>query len=493
MSVRIVTIILFWLLVNFCLCLPEDVVAKSWYVDNQSVGVGNGSSWRDAWKNLANINFELIKDGDVIFISGGIYSKIYEGTIKVGPGVSGITITKGIDAGHNGEVIFDGKNIEAQGISINGQGKPVKNLKIEGISFKNYKWAGVYGNGQNSGGLQGITVDGCKFIDFNRAGVFFEGNNNIENNYNLVVKNSYFNDNDNGTGQSDGIFVQVLKDFVADNNKIVLDNNYTGVADLHSDNIQSFWVDDVVYSNNWVEQRSNKTLGTQMLFTENGYGVHAVINNVFVRDTPLAEDSAIRLKSGDGSSFSGVVQGNTYFGKGRILNSSVVSIIRNNIFYGISQPTVARTFYITGNGSEVANNIFYDPNNMFPSTSGGVEADPKFVNPDFYNIDLRLKDGSPGINSGSVVGGKWVTDITGKLRGNSWDIGAYENDAISSGQGGVTDGDSNSDKKVDLVDFSQWKLEYTKQLETKTSDFNKDGKVDLVDFGIWKNGYLNNR
>jgi len=57
-----------------------------------------------------------------------------------------------------------------------------------------------------------------------------------------------------------------------------------------------------------------------------------------------------------------------------------------------------------------------------------------------------------------------------------------------------SNGDTNGDGIVDLVDFGIWKAEYlatVKAVQSK-ADFNCDGKVDLVDFGIWKSEYLKN-
>jgi hypothetical protein len=150
------------------------------------------------------------------------------------------------------------------------------------------------------------------------------------------------------------------------------------------------------------------------------------VNNVFIRDTPRAEDSALRLKNGSGAGFTAMVIGNTYYGKGRILNSSVSAVIKNNIFYGLSQPTTSRTIYITGSGSSVSNNIFYDPNNQFPNASGGIDVNPMFVNIDFDNIDLRLMDGSPAIDAGVNLGSQYAVDADGNIRDSIWDIGAYE-------------------------------------------------------------------
>jgi hypothetical protein len=56
-------------------------------------------------------------------------------------------------------------------------------------------------------------------------------------------------------------------------------------------------------------------------------------------------------------------------------------------------------------------------------------------------------------------------------------------------------GDSNCDGKVDLYDFSAWKIEYLRYSggavnDVWNADFNCDHKVDLADFTFWKSGYL---
>jgi hypothetical protein len=111
---------------------------------------------------------------------------------------------------------------------------------------------------------------------------------------------------------------------------------------------------------------------------------------------------------------------------GRILNSSTITAIKNNIFYGISQPTVNRTVYITSSGSDVSNNIFYDPNNKFPPAQGGLDVNPLFVNANFTNPDLHLQLNSPAIGAGITLGDRFGFDVEGKPRGSVWDIGAYQ-------------------------------------------------------------------
>src|SRR3989339_311685 len=90
------------------LVLVGTVSATNWYVDNAVATSGNGQSWNTAWKAFSNIAWANVKAGDTIYVSGGSTSKTYPKVRITYAGISGgiVTITKGIDVGHNGEVIF---------------------------------------------------------------------------------------------------------------------------------------------------------------------------------------------------------------------------------------------------------------------------------------------------------------------------------------------------------------------------------------------------
>jgi photosystem II stability/assembly factor-like uncharacterized protein len=47
-------------------------------------------------------------------------------------------------------------------------------------------------------------------------------------------------------------------------------------------------------------------------------------------------------------------------------------------------------------------------------------------------------------------------------------------------------GDANCDGKVDLIDFEQWRREFTGLATTRLGDFNGDSKTDLIDFELWR-------
>ena len=47
-------------------------------------------------------------------------------------------------------------------------------------------------------------------------------------------------------------------------------------------------------------------------------------------------------------------------------------------------------------------------------------------------------------------------------------------------------GDANCDGAVNLIDFEQWRKEFTGEASTLTADFNGDGAVNLIDFELWR-------
>ncbi len=101
------------------LLLLPSAFGGSWYVDNTASGGNSGSSWNDAWESFAAINWRSILPGDTLYISGGSAGQTYQEELVIGAGgVAGspITISCGVDVGHNGTVILEEANARTIGI-----------------------------------------------------------------------------------------------------------------------------------------------------------------------------------------------------------------------------------------------------------------------------------------------------------------------------------------------------------------------------------------
>ena len=65
----------FFLIISFFAYSTSN--AASHYVDKNSNGNNNGTSWSNAWESFSDIEWNQIQPGDIIYISGGTDSTIY--------------------------------------------------------------------------------------------------------------------------------------------------------------------------------------------------------------------------------------------------------------------------------------------------------------------------------------------------------------------------------------------------------------------------------
>jgi len=167
------------MLLAFFLC--HSAVSCSWaklyYVDSEASGTNDGSSWNNAWTSFGDIDWNSVKAGDTIFISGGKSSRTYLETLDVktsgSPG-SRIRIRVGQDRNHCGKIIIDGQKTRNHCIVLN------QHVAIDGkydgeirIICRNSKWAGIKSGRAVGNFIRYVEIHDCG--DGTAAGGFNHG------------------------------------------------------------------------------------------------------------------------------------------------------------------------------------------------------------------------------------------------------------------------------------------------------------------------------
>jgi parallel beta-helix repeat protein len=408
--------------------------AASYYVDNAVSASGNGRSWSSAWKSFSNINWGIIKPGDTIYISGGTVSKTYNETFTVnadGTAASPIVITKGIDLGHNGTVILDGRLSLAFGVLIEYDDY----VTVRGLTVENYKGSGQIRVRYSTGDV----IENNDIYVTGHGGVFLWSNTGV------VVRNNKITTPTNSTAQTDGIYSQLNTGNIYEKNTIIISNNE---VNGHDDGIQVYQDADVTTRSNYIEQRNTKTYNAQGIWMAGSNGTLRVYNNVVY--APNTNNALIGVQNNPEGYMAGnatlVAYNNTVVGGrwGNIyIQNSPNSIAENNII--VSNKSNARAIRISGTKPPTGNidyNIYYTPNSTQPVWHEGVayytwsqwkklgyEARGINQNPMLKNIaglDFSLQDTSPAIDAGVTITGMSDFKGTSRPQGSAYDMGAYE-------------------------------------------------------------------
>jgi parallel beta-helix repeat protein len=390
----------------FFLLFVAFASAANFYVDNSASGSNNGTSWANAWKNFASINWSNIKPGDIIYISGGSTQKTYNEVLiinKSGTAGNPITIRKGIDSGHNGEVIISVKG--DVGIFI----RPQRYVTLSGFTLTGCD-IGIYISGSSGGDYweptasSNIIVENMDIFTSYGRGVFIQTSDNI------IVRNNKITTPTNIDEQTDGIYSQRSKNNIFENNYIVI---YNRAPDPHNDAIQMFQDESAIVRGNYLAQVNDKTGNAQGLYASVMYGTSKFYNNVI--NLGNAQSNGILFMKFEGTGTVEIV-GNTFYGlrpyQGIGVQDVSNPIIKNNIAYAVS----GTALWLENSGStQVSNNYLGNPN--FVSIS---------------NLDFHLQSNSPAIDNGQSLTSPYNVDKDGVSRpqGLGWDMGAYEAAAV---------------------------------------------------------------
>jgi len=432
--------------------MAQGGAGGSWFVDNSiNTGSNNGTSWANAWRSFAVINWSSVQPGDTIYVSGGPTSQTYTETWSVGKsGISGspISISVGQDPGHNGTVIFDynsdGDNSSRTAITVNrnyitftGNAGGQNHMQLNNLRNVIDRLSAIGISGDST---TGITIDHMTFINDNNpihitslaglsihdssfqqvrgdaaieagGGSLTWDSNRIFNNYIETMVNGAVPPG--GSGSYNGPdAIQSGDGYSIYNNKFKVITTTVYTSNQHSDSIQAAGGNNVKVYNNEFINVGDSNIDLSVWWANAVINNFWVYNNIFRIETqidPYPDYIRVYANPGNIASISNV----------KILNNTFVD---NNTMNATScgnslSDTCAVHFgpyggNPTGSGNEIRNNIFY--NSGFASrpvlgigTSSGFTATSfAFSNNVYYSTGPIYYQGTTYSASSWIASGK---------------------------------------------------------------------------------------
>ncbi len=422
-----------------------------WFIDKVAIGLNNGKSWTNAWTSFSEINWGLIKPGDIIFISGGKDSAVYKEQLNIGASGSNeypIIITNGKTSGRTGRVIIN-RNYEGIGINIIDK----HDIKIIDLEITSTQGPGISIDGNSIDATNNIYIDSCKISDFRgQGGIFINGYGSSARNYvdSVFIRYNTINSLSYGNYQTDCIYAQYFTNVFIEGNTVHQRNTY--VPSHHCDCIQLYAYQGATIKGNFLQPTKNgesnqpdQVIITEPLEEQTTY----IYNNILYAPDWDNYQNVLLLKVNVPGTGKYYIYGNTLIGRqtGNLLafyptnNAVTDAYIKNNIFYSAAtQPAVRYAnnisanhidnnlyFYTTGNTSIVnyGGNRTLSQMRSLGAEINGLNANPLFVN---ISNNWTLQQNSPAIDGGTILNPPFNTDIVQTVRpqGNGFDIGAYE-------------------------------------------------------------------
>ena len=462
----------FFLVISFFAYSTSN--AANHYVDKNSNGNNNGTSWANAWESFSDIEWNQIQPGDIIYISGGpdstmYYERLFIGDVQ-GTADNPITIRNSWESGHNGRVIIDGQNktrregiylgeggsggyrtdyITFKGIEIrdhtiniwvhNGN---MVDLVFDSLLISDWTFAGIFTQGltNNHESINGVTIQNCDLISGTENSAdalqFNSSSNHIIRNNFIHMRNSQW-DNDH----VDGMLALWSAGFRVYNNICVLDSNAQGQPYILRARADATDEDSVIVYNNlwyqggiWNSNEYNWTTNFYIRYNEEGYERPPmyVAHNTIITWGPTVQgvhfETGATLENNIIAAFGDGVQGprpggGNYQYLSQIRGNQPVDSIKQCLIWrewgdGYS-PAKMLTGYFTGNGTGIEKPSWSQWVNTLGGT--GINSDPLFVedfsgrHSDQANMTGELQSGSPCRNAGNDI-----QDIVENKLGLDW-------------------------------------------------------------------------
>jgi len=471
---RFFNILCMLVLFQFCSHIDTNTIH---YVDKNASGSDDGTSWTNAWESLSDIEWNQIQPGDVLYISGGTDSTVYNERLFVqasGTAANHIQIRNSYETNHTGRVILYGDMINDGIIFDNGAGPGEEYVIIKGLELHQWR-RGIYLRYAPNV----ITIDSCIIMNYHGSGIDVIANDFAGGADSLTFQNIVVMSPIDVPYQTDAFYLKYCSN-------VILRDSYLHIRNRSDVNSHS----DVIQTN---PVRGFKVYNNVMICDSNSYGIvyiagaastdndSVIIYNNYMYGGGIwrngAEPWVVGLNPESKSYFEGdpaphfiahntiVVQGPWYAGCNNIIvqfegtnaattpplngfdydalsylwletfrNTSVAHIdsVKNNLMW---------TEWSTGHfrGGPFEGIKYYSWAEWVAAGGTGVNGDPLFVttigtlpSDEQGDYNGELQAGSPAINQGldiqaiiEKMGLPWE-DINGNPRDSTPDIGAYE-------------------------------------------------------------------
>lgn len=263
----------------------QTTYQSNYYVNKNANGNNNGTSWENAWESFSDIEWDRIKPGDTLFISGGTDSVVYSGPLEIeGSGstdnylyiIGGRAIR---DSRHNGKAIISGGT---NNIHIGNGSKGISWVWVKGLECTGADVKGVY--------LEDITdhivLDSLYIHNYNKKGTSSGfGIAMIGSIKNTIIRYCKVIDMVDGTGQSDCVHIN-LDNGTPSRRPIntIVHNSYfrsrSQDPNAHNDAFQSVGCDGFIMFNN--------TLINDSVYSIEGGGMPFILSDVnYGNDNPV--------------------------------------------------------------------------------------------------------------------------------------------------------------------------------------------------------------
>ncbi len=374
-----------------------------------------------------------VSAGDTVYVREGIYAEKVKITRS---GNEGNYITFSAFPGESVIIDASGKVGQWDGaVHVNG----ANYIKITGFTVINSDWNGIMiSNYSDKTRPQNVIVMNCIVHDIQRSGLFTNYADYITYDGNTVY-NTQIAGKSGGGQQNENINIINTTNFEIKNNRIYGTANYESIDVKMACSNGSIHHNDVtpnmscgIYIDSQGYPISNIEIYDNIIRPNNGYGIRGIALAVEVSGSLQHCKVYNNIIYGIGAA--GIVPGASY-SAGKIDDLVVVNNTVFNCGWGTSWGGGIRIEYKGATNIILRNNIIYsnggNGGDLMTNENTTIDHNLIGIDPAFINSgsgDFRLKEGSPAINTGSMVSFVPDRDYEGNSRpqGGGYDIGAFE-------------------------------------------------------------------